>query len=260
MPNVRKYGDPPFDTAVIHGGPGAAGEMAPVCRELAKIRGVIEPLQTAVSVNGQIRELYAALQQDIDVFPVTLVGFSWGAWLSFLIAAQYPAYIKKLILIGSGPFEERYAGDIQKTRFSRLDDGQKIEFISLCELLHTSSQITPGMEKRLNSLFVKTDAYAPLRKKSDTVDFRPDVFKGVWPEAALLRSSGKLLANAKNIRCPVTAIHGDYDPHPAEGVKKPLSAVIADFHFVLLEQCGHKPWIERKARKKFYDILTREVL
>lgn len=56
------------------------------------------------------------------------------------------------------------------------------------------------------------------------------------------------------------AIHGDYDPHPAEGVRRPLSRVLDDFEFVLLESCGHRPWIERAARDWFYDILRQELL
>ena len=55
-----------------------------------------------------------------------------------------------------------------------------------------------------------------------------------------------------NIKCPVIAIHGDYDPHPYEGVKKPLARVINDFNFILLEKCGHTPWKEKEVRKKFY--------
>ncbi len=46
MTNIRKYGNPPFSVAVIHGGPGAPGEMAPVARELSSRWGVLEPLQT----------------------------------------------------------------------------------------------------------------------------------------------------------------------------------------------------------------------
>lgn len=46
----RRYGKSPFITAVIHGGPGAAGEMAPVARELSRTGGVLEPLQTAETV------------------------------------------------------------------------------------------------------------------------------------------------------------------------------------------------------------------
>jgi len=44
MQNFREYGKAPFKTAVIHGGPGGSGEMAPVARELSSTRGILEPL------------------------------------------------------------------------------------------------------------------------------------------------------------------------------------------------------------------------
>ncbi len=108
MENLRKYGKAPFGVAVVHGGPGAGGEMAPVARELATDMGILEPIQTAVSLEGQVEELKTVLENNGDL-PVTLVGFSWGAWLSFIVAARYPAIIKKVILVGSGPYGEMYA-------------------------------------------------------------------------------------------------------------------------------------------------------
>ena len=63
----------------------------------------------------------------------------------------------------------------------------------------------------------------------------------------------------RDVVCPVTAIHGDYDSHPAVGVEGPLSLVIRNFRFILLKNCGHKPWIERRAREKFLEILNREI-
>lgn len=74
-----------------------------------------------------------------------------------------------------------------------------------------------------------------------------------------MRKSGQLLEIACKIRCPVVAIHGDYDPHPAAGVREPLAKVVQDFRFVLLEKCGHKPWAEREARDEFYGVLEREL-
>jgi hypothetical protein len=56
MKNLRKYGKAPYKIAVIHGGPGAGGEMAPIARELASDWGVLEPFQTATSLEGQIEE------------------------------------------------------------------------------------------------------------------------------------------------------------------------------------------------------------
>jgi len=57
----------------------------------------------------------------------------------------------------------------------------------------------------------------------------------------------------------VVAIHGDYDPHPPEGVKRPLAKVLRDFQFILLKNCGHLPWIEREAKGEFYEILKEEL-
>ena len=57
MTQVRTYGKAPFRVAVLHGGPGAPGGMAPVAKELSKKYGVLEPLQYANSLQGQIQEL-----------------------------------------------------------------------------------------------------------------------------------------------------------------------------------------------------------
>jgi pimeloyl-ACP methyl ester carboxylesterase len=87
----------------------------------------------------------------------------------------------------------------------------------------------------------------------------PDIYQAVWREASILRQTGELLELCKKVRCPVIAIHGDFDPHPSDGVREPLQTVLKSFQFVLLENCGHKPWIETMAKGKFYSIL-KEVL
>jgi pimeloyl-ACP methyl ester carboxylesterase len=51
-------------------------------------------------------------------------------------------------------------------------------------------------------------------------------------------------------------IHGDCDPHPAEGVRLPLVGRLADFRFHLLPRCGHSPWEERYAMDAFYGIVA----
>ena len=108
-------------------------------------------------------------------------------------------------------------------------------------------------------LMSKTDSFAPIQSKNEVIEVQSDIFQSVWSEASELRKSGELLELGKKIQCQVVAIHGDYDPHPSEGVKEPLSKIIKDFHFVLLEKCGHDPWLEKQAKDKFYEILKREL-
>jgi pimeloyl-ACP methyl ester carboxylesterase len=77
MNNYRIWGKSPFAVAVIHGGPGAAGEMATVAHEISLSRGVIEPFQTERTVSGQVTELKKVLNDQGDL-PVTLIGHSCG--------------------------------------------------------------------------------------------------------------------------------------------------------------------------------------
>jgi pimeloyl-ACP methyl ester carboxylesterase len=259
MENLRKYGSPPFNVAVIHGGPGAPGEMAPVARELSSVSGVLEPLQTTASLEEQVQELRDVLQESGDL-PVTLIGWSWGAWLSFILAARYPELVKKLILIASGPFEEEYAVDITETRLGRLDEEDRAEARSLVEVLN---DLTPGDKNlalaRLGKLISEADSYDLMPYEDEALAYQFDVFLKVWGQANQLRISGKLLELGEKIQCPVVAIHGAYDPHPYQGVEEPLSRVLKDFRFVILENCGHRPWFEKSARDEFYNILKREL-
>jgi pimeloyl-ACP methyl ester carboxylesterase len=233
--------------------------VAPVARELANEWGVLEPLQTAVSVRGQVEELKNAIEQEAEL-PVVLIGFSWGAWLSFIVAADYPSIVKKLILIGSGSYEEKYAKGLHQTRLSRLNEDERKEVETLIKILdNPATEDKKETIERLGELCSKSDAYEPITCKTEIIDYDIDIFQNVWKEAAEMRRSGRLLESGKNIDCPVVAIHGDYDPHLAEGVEKPLFAVLGDFKFILLENCGHKPWIERQAVDKFYDVLREEL-
>ena len=130
MENHRLYGSAPFPVAVVHGGPGAAGEMAPVAQELARNRGILEPLQTATSLAGQVDELRATLESNASP-PVVLIGFSWGAWLSYIVAALHPGLVRKLLLVARGPLEERYVAQLEATRMERLKAKEQEERLAL---------------------------------------------------------------------------------------------------------------------------------
>jgi pimeloyl-ACP methyl ester carboxylesterase len=259
MKNLRKYGKPQYKVALIHGGPGAPGDLATVASELSSSYGVLEPLQTADTVLDQVEELKNILDNQGDQ-PILLVGHSWGAWLSYIFTAKYPKSVKKLILIASGPFEEKYTEKMMETRLNRLTDEDKIKFFQWNEALNY--EYTKNKNKifaLLGQLGFKTDSFAPLELKDDVIEYQYQIYDRVWSEARNLRKSGKLLRLGKKIQCPVVAIHGDYDPHPYNGVKEPFSHILKDFRFVLIKDCGHYPWKEKFAKEEFYDILKKEI-
>ena len=231
--------------------------------ELSSSAGVLEPLQTAVSLDGQVQELKSLLERW-GTPPVTLIGWSWGAWLSFILAAQHPTLVRKLILVGSPPFEQHYVPSIVETRFARLthDEQRRVEALQL--VLHDAAVVDKGASlSELGGLLSRADAFDPLpaadAPRPTARGDQGSIYQRVWEAAALLRAEGTLLSLAGKIRCPVVALHGDHDPHPTEGVQVPLTRALSDFRFVMLDQCGHEPWNERHARDQFYAILRREL-
>ena len=262
MENYRTYGSAPYKVAVVHGGPGAAGEMAPVARELADDRGILEPLQTALSLEGQVEELYLTLEASAAP-PVVLIGFSWGAWLSYITAARYPSLIRKLLLVASGPFDERYVVQLQETRLKRLNEQEQEEWRVINKALgDPAAEDKDALLTRLAVLASVADTYDPIVTESeaaDMIDTKGEVFQRVWTTASEWRRNGTLLELGKRIQCPVVALHGDYDPHPVEGVQKPLSALLKDFRLIILKNCGHRPWCEQQARGDFYRAIRQEL-
>ncbi len=264
METFRKYGSVPFRVVVIHGGPGAAGSVAPIARKLGQTRGVLEPLQTAKTLDGQVEELRLVVEQNATK-PVIFIGHSWGAWLSALVTATYPELVRKLILVGSGPFEEHYVPKIAENRFKRLSPQEQEEYLHLVEMLDRSAAPESAVSlSRLGELTHKADSYDPIEIPNDTADLDDiadpgEMYQGVWPKAAEMRETGELLRLVATITCPVVALHGDCDPHPAAGIQQPLAANMKDFRMIILEKCGHTPWCERHAMERFYEILEHEL-
>ena len=258
--NLRTYGSAPFNVAVVHGGPGARGELAPVAMVLSQQAGVLEPLQKATSVEQQIEELKTLLQQYGEI-PINLIGHSWGAWLSFILASRHPDLVRKLVLVGAGPFEDAYAAKLTELRLNRLSEAERIEARGLLESLNDpKARDKASLFARLGQLMSKADSFDAFADQGSGIELQVDTYQRVWNEAKELRRNGELLRMGEKIRCPVLAIHGDYDPHPVDGVRLPLSRVLENFHLEVLNNCGHYPWLERQARDRFYEILRQELI
>jgi len=257
MENLRIYGDAPFNIAVNHGGPGAPGTMAPLARELSKKYGIIEPMQTADSNEGQLEELKRVIESKAN-YPVVLIGHSWGAWLSYLFAAKYPKLVEKLILVGCGSFEEKYLTSMNSKRENRLTEEENKRVGELFKLLNDPHKKKYAFSE-FGKLMTKADSFAPISLDDEGLDFQPEVFQNCMREVNQLRKSGQLLEVGRKIECPIVAIHGEYDSHSYEGVEEPLSKLIKAFKFHLLKDCGHSPWNEVYAKEQFYNMLYKEL-
>lgn len=258
--NVRYYGEKPYKIALIHGGPGAAGAMKPVAQELAKYYGILEPLQTAMSVEGQIQELKKVIEDNGEE-PMILIGHSWGAMLIYMFAARYHSLVDRIIMVSSGAVEEKYYPDLSHTRDERLTEQERQKLHELRRRFGNPSE-DEDMDKlfsQFGQLMEKLDSYDPIDMEHEDTMCSYEIFNKVWPEAHRMRKDGEMYAMGKDITCPVIAIHGDYDSHPIEGIRDSLTNIIKNFKCYELKNCGHTPWIEKHGKDRFYSILLEEL-
>ena len=259
-PIPHRFGRRPYRSVVVHGGPGAPGSLAPVARVLGRSVGVLEPWQTARSVDGQVEELARVVRRWATP-PVTVIGHSWGAWLSILLTVRHPTLVGRLVLVGAAPFRARDADAVRDRRRKRLSPNERSEYETLGRRLSDPhARVSASAMRRLGTLTERVDSFAPVSHRRVGPPPDPALFRKVWREAEELRRRGDLLRALRHLRVPVLVLHGRYDPHPVRGVVKPLRDAGADLRVVVLERCGHEPWWERYARNRFFDRLRREVV
>jgi pimeloyl-ACP methyl ester carboxylesterase len=257
MITTIKHGKEPYKVGLLHGGPGAFGGMKPVANRLLKHFGILEFIQTEKSIEGQIKELNKQINEYANL-PITIVGWSWGAWLGFLFTSKYPDMVQKLILVSSGAFDVKYNTNFETNRFNKLKEKEKKEVEKLKVLLNSGKGNNEAFS-RIGKLLSIADSYEYECNNDGLIISDLSIFNSVWPEAAELRKTGELLSYAKNIKCPVVAFHGDCDSHPILGVEKPLTENLRDFKMIRLEKCGHTPWKEKYAKDSFYKLLIKEI-
>ncbi len=227
--------------------------MKPVAKQLSKYFGVIESIQTKYSIDDLIQELYLTIVKNSDK-PVVLVGYSWGAWLAIIFTNKYPNLISKLILISSGPFEEKYIAEMDRVMNERLSKEEKTKLLELESTLNKENSF-----KEFGKIFNRMDSYKLIDDLNQNINLDVDMYTKIWNEAKKTRNDGKLTKILEGITVPITAIHGKYDRHPYKGVQKPLKKYCKNSKFILLNKCGHTPWKEKYAKDSFYKVLVEAI-
>ena len=251
---VRLYGNAPYKIVLVHGGPGAIGSLKGFAKELNELSqiGVVEALQSKYSIDELVEELYNQIKDNCNE-KVSLIGHSWGAWLVAFFSAKYPVLIENVILVGSGPLEDKYVSEIGARRMENLSEEEGAIFQRL-----SNNQATDEDMAKIPKVFEKSDNYCLENRdlhRADRTDSQ--MHNMVWEEAAKLRTNGTLLTSFKKIQSKLFLIQGEIDPHPAKGVIVPLRENGIKCESYVLEKCGHSPFMEKYAKEDFYRILLR---
>lgn len=235
--------------------------------------GIMVPSIKSAKINEQLAELRACILR-YGQKPVILIADSWRAWLSFIFASQNPSLVKKLILISNYPYEKRYDIETVRCRLKRLGMIRGVKLITLQALSSFTSKLfrliyrvnqKKGIPLNIHKLnvFIYRHMQA-LYNLTDYYSLMPSYATALFMLSAAhrklikLRNNGELLNCGRSIGCPVTVVHGDYDPRPFDGVKIPLTRVLKNVRFILIQKCGIKPWREKYAYQFFVRKLQEE--
>jgi pimeloyl-ACP methyl ester carboxylesterase len=257
---VRRYGNAGPLAAVLHGGPGAPGGVAPLARALAGESRVLEPLQRhsgerPLTVAQHVADLAEVLPEGAAV-----VGWSWGAMLALSFATAHPGQARSLALVGCGTYDEASRAAYDASLASRLGEEGRRRVAILRERLQAAA--TDAERDRLlgdlGSLMGRAQAYEPLPEEAGEegtlwVDARGH--QETWADALRRQAEGVEPAVFSAITCPVLMLHGEEDPHPGRRTCEVLRQFVPQLQYRELPRCGHRPWAERHAREPFLTAL-----
>lgn len=249
---VELHGKAPYKTVLIHGGPGAIGSLKNCAEELSGLTesGIVEALQSKYSIAELIEELYSQIIEYCHQKP-TLIGHSWGAWLAVLFAEKHPKICKNIVLVGCPPLADKYVKEISLRRLRNLSDEESKIFQRIIDNAATDEDMKkiPGILERSDNYYLESREKLIVDKADN------EMYNRIWNEAAKMRTNGELLKAFKNIQSKLFLIQGVYDPHPIEGIIKPLKENGIPCEAYILDKCGHSPFMEKYAKEKFYEIL-----
>ncbi len=255
---VREYGDGTRPVITLHGGPASAGDAAPLARALAKRWLVLEPFQRGsgggrLTVATHVRDLDGVIRERCGSERPILVGHSWGAMLALAYAAEHPAAASALVLVGCGTFTPAARAEFKARLQARLTPADLEELRRIEETIADEDQRCGARGRLMMRVYACDIEAAP--DECETVD--AVAHDETWTDMLRLQEKGVFPAAFAAIRAPVLMIHGEVDPHPGASIRDDLQRYMPHLEYVELAECGHSPWLERRARDRFFDVIDR---
>jgi pimeloyl-ACP methyl ester carboxylesterase len=257
---VREYGSRGPHLVLLHGGPGAAGYMAPVARELASEFKVLEPFQRGsegerLTVARHIDDLHQVIESRCGEALPALVGHSWGAMLGLTYAAEHPDRVAALVLIGCGTFDPNARTKLEATRAERIDNNTRLLFDALERENTNPNERLMAMGR----LYQQIDSFDLIASEDETVLCDERAHEETWADMLRLQGEGVYPVAFANIKAPVVMLHGAHDPHPGRMIFERLRRYMPQLEYVEFERCGHYPWLEKAAKTDFYSTIKKWV-
>lgn len=249
---------------MLHGGPGFEHTyLLPQLGELAKRYRLIfydqrtsgGSVASTDSASITLEAFVADLEGIREAFGLdrmNLLGHSWGGMLAMFYALEHPDNVNSLMLISSGGARSDFWGDlganIARNRTSE-------DSVMLAEFSGDPTGDAAAFERYMmvffRSYFYDVELGDSLNMKvTDTT--RKNM--GLLASTPLNRAirNYDIVDRLSEIEVPTLIVHGRQDVIPV-GYAEEIHDHIPGSELVILEQCGHFPYIEKPA--EFFDII-----
>jgi pimeloyl-ACP methyl ester carboxylesterase len=259
MIQVHKQGASGPLVIVLHGGPAAVGEAAPIARGLAGACQILEPWQRGsgsipLSVARHIADLHEVVKACCTGCRPALVGESWGAMLALAYAAAHPDAAGPIVLIGCGSFDPESRERLHSTLEERMDSSlrQQLQRLQI-EVQDAQRRLARAYE--LTMSLYDFDLLADAQPQQPSEPFDVQAHLETWQDMVRLQEQGVYPAAFAAIKSPVLMLHGADDPHPGKMIRDSLLPFLPQLNYHELSRCGHRPWFERYAREELFSVL-----
>jgi pimeloyl-ACP methyl ester carboxylesterase len=253
---VRHYGKAGPLVLVLHGGPAAVGDVAPVAKGISGPFQAVEPWQRGsgavpLTVARHIADLHELATDLGGDSPVAIVGHSWGAMLALCYAAAHPSKAGPIALVGCGTFDQAGRSRMQASIEERMDDDLRDRIRRISTDATDPADLFIQTFKLTRHIF-DYDPIDPYADKEESEPFDLKAHDETWSDMRKLQDDGTYPKAFADIESPVLMLHGQYDPHPGKQIRDSLLPYLPQLEYHEYEDCGHSPWIEKSARTVFF--------
>ena len=255
-----EYGEPDASPVlVLHGGPGASHDyLLPQMLALAEEHRVVfydqrgggrsrrDDDREPIGWRDQVEDV-ARVATELDIGPLSLVGYSWGGLLAMLYAIEATSgrvapMPSRLALIDPAPVDRALRGEFER-EFARRQAGPVVA--ALRDELQASGLREHDPEAYRHRTFELSVAgyFADPRRARDLTPFRVTgrVQQSIWSSLG----DYDLLPSLRALRLAAFVVHGRQDPIPLASSLAVARAL--ETGCVVLEDCGHVPYVEQPA-------------
>lgn len=236
---------------VLHGGPGLPDYMAGCAAELGKSFATIRYSQRGVlpttvgppyTVDAHVADAIAVLD-GLGIERAWATGHSWGGHLALHLAVAHPERVEGVVCINTlgatlevlADFKENLLRPLPPDRRAWLADVDAREEAGTA----TKAESLEAFMTLWPSYFADSSAVPPFPFE-ELGDGNPETFASIGQHC----EQRTLEDGLRDVRARTLFVHGTDDPLPARTATE-TAALMPNATIVLLEGCGHFPWLEQ---------------